>query len=501
MLPMGRSSDQIDAVESPREFPVDRASEHDRSRPIRRSRSGAPLGPGRGAGIAAAVLLLLVGGIALGSMEEEPRPTASPTSTATADTALATVLPCRPGVEVPVELIALDDPPRVVSGLVASRPTLPGAPDALVVRSGTRLAASARLDACVMQMTVERVPVPELNTSPFVTWIDRAQDPAVGPAPFELGALGDGDWLVRARATFVEFGPGHWTYFRVLVGSEPFSSPRPVSQVTPRNPCASDDPAAPTLAVQLSTGVTVTAVDGADPEVVHLPLGEALVIVTDADRCALSWTIEAIDDGGAAVTLDQVANPDADQAFAAQNRWQFPLPFDSTLVRMSASFAGGRTVVALWQLVVDPFVIPDAYLVAQDGTKRAMGAGCGLYVALANGYSAGDDCGSVGYPAGLSRLTVRVGEPVTFEIPGWGLLGWFANCGRIEVSDGIEQFVGGDGCQLGGGFSDAYDAGAPIEDPAVFLVPPGAWVIQVSANAIHEGDQFGDTFFLPVTAR
>jgi hypothetical protein len=234
---------------------------------------------------------------------------------------------------------------------------------------------------------------------------------------------------------------------------------------------------------------------GSDPPVVSVGVGDPLEIAVVGDACATSWDIRLLLDERVDETEHQ-DNPLEDPAFAAQNRWRMRVVVAEYRLVAELRF-GSLELVRHWLVAGNPFVVPDAMLFGTDGSRVFALPGCGTMLQLANGYSAGDNCGSIGYPAGLEALHVPAWSVVTFEIPGWSIDSWYGSCGRIDTDGGgYESFNPVNGCYLGGyGVTD----GAEPPGPARFLARPGDQVVQLYVSATRDGDTFQVPLFAVVT--
>jgi len=367
------------------DLPVFDALEPDRvtTSAARRAPRGGGLGPARGAGIAAAALVLLVGAIALGGLSLAPEPTASPI----------------------------------------------GSDDFLLV-----------------------TPSPP---------------PTHGPTP----------------------------------NLAPTLAPFPTPFISPVVPCGTSAPT-PDIDVFLVVGSAVPVPgapdERADPPEVHASLGDPIRIMIGGEVCAVDWDIElVVAETGDPRKVDRFDNLNDDPTYAAQNRWDVST-FGQQILTADLHFPGGIDVIRSWRVIVDPFVVPPLYLVGPNGNRFLASHGCGLYLNLANGYEAGENCSSIGYAPGPEALVVRAYRAIHIDLPGWQIINWNAACGRVTTVD-TSQFDSPDGCRLGGG---SPDDGGPLVDPPAFLLPPGDTVVQLGISAIDgAGNQFSVTYYAHVIAR
>lgn len=487
----------------------------------RAGRAGSRQGRSSGVGIAVASLVLLTTAIALGGMIDTGVPNGSqaPGDSATstppvcvpvatnvvpgftiavvgADPGFAGLLGYshRPGVEVPGgwQVPAFDpgrDPPATPSGEALELRTSGGA----CIRHVIADYASAALD---------HVPAP----SERVVLRSGPEDPpSTVPA---LGRLPDGDWVVRAVAYFETGLSGldglviGERFFRIRVGPGPYPTPtvpptpepEPTPLVTPAVPCG-PVPADPSQLEMLLSAPGVPGIAGSDgsgePPAVSIGLGDTAEITIVGAACATSWTIELLAGTGAPFERDRVDNPDHDPNHASQNRWEVRVPVGEYRLIATIALGPGIEIVREWRVTGLGFTVPEAFLVAADGTRVAVLPGCGLTIELANGYSASDSCGSLGYPAGLEVLRVPAWSAVVLEVPGWTILGWNGSCGDVRTDEsGPEYFEWA--CSLGGFWGGA---GALPPGPAQFLARPGEFVVQAYVTATRDGDQFSVPMF------
>ena len=235
------------------------------------------------------------------------------------------------------------------------------------------------------------------------------------------------------------------------------------------------------------------------PAEVHAQPGDRMQIMVDGEACAVRWRIEMTNvETGDATSVDAFANPAADPAYAAQNRWTIPSLSEQQILTADLHFPGGLAIVRAWLVIVDPFVVPPLYLVGPGGARFQASDECGLYLHLTNGYEASADCGSIGYSPGAAAMNVARYKVIHLDLPGWRLTSWSANCGRVTMGD-PKQFDSPGGCGLG---SASSDDGGPLVDAPAFVLPPGDTVIQIGIGAIDGGgNRFNVTYYAHVIAR
>jgi hypothetical protein len=270
--------------------------------------------------------------------------------------------------------------------------------------------------------------------------------------------------------------------------------------VTPAVPCGPAPTGSEDVVLALTTG-------GSDPvpgaelgdglPVVAVGPGEAIEIAVATSACATGWTIDVRTADGIE-SVESVPDVAGDPARRAQNRWLFALPraIDEADLVVVLRFGPSVVVERLWRLTDAPFEVPVAFVVADDGRRAEGYVGCGLTLELATGYTAADQCGSIGYDGGGERFEVQAFESLTLEVPGWAIVGWSGQCGQVSVADGPAIFESG-GCELG---SFSVD-GPGTPPPARFVLQPGDQVLQLQVTATRDGDRFGVPYYLPVSVR
>ena len=496
------------------------------------------LGPARGAGIAAAALILLVAGIAVGSIPRDGEPVRSRDGSVESGTDLTvhpTSLPglCRPTsgpefviltlapVGVPYLVDALpgaaypvgEEPPDGISWLV------PPTSAALFQPTPQRLVLGADREACLRRLVITyaaTVDVPD-NVSAQLLFEGRFD----GAVPqIELDAPPAGDWVMWVEAEYAAVEPSApnlvtVSFFRVIVGvapvvtDEPAVTDEPPPVPTPLTPC-SQVPASEAIVVTMS-GSATTPVPGianfvpspapeVPPEIPYVAVGPGDPVRIDiaGAACAVSWEIRLMDPyGGQSGDVYHVSNPNDDPSRAAQNHWEIPIQAEQYVIA-TLHFPAGPTIVRTWHVVPSSFPLPAAFLVARDGSRFTASAGCGLTLRLANGFASDAECDVTGYDPTEDALHVGSFEPLTFEIPGWGLQSWNATCGMVP-SDGSQTYTNDGGCRLGGATSDD---GGVLPVPAAFVLGPGDTIVRIYASAMApNGDQFAAPFFARVIAR
>lgn len=100
-----------------------------------------------------------------------------------------------------------------------------------------------------------------------------------------------------------------------------------------------------------------------------------------------------------------------------------------------------------YEVLVDqaeaPLAIPPV-LIAGAGKAARMTQGCGMYLQLAWGYDAVDDCATTLPGDPIPTIAARNGR-VDIRIPGWTIVDGIVRCGRIGPND-IPEFIELHGC-------------------------------------------------------
>jgi hypothetical protein len=488
---------------------------------------GAPDGqPGRqgrssGVGLAVAALVVLTAGVALGGIME----TGVPSGSQTPSHAVATPPACVPVATnvVPGFTIAVvgADPgyaglagySRLPSGETLGHawrvPAFDPGRDPPPIGAGAELEIRTSGGACIRHLVADAAPatlghVPD--QSERIVLRGGPEDPPTAAPP--LGSLPAGDWVVRVVAQFETgvSGPGGLVigerFFRIRVGPGPYPTPtvpptpepEPTPRVTPAALCGPVPTDASLLEVQLSApgvaGIAGTHEFGEPPDV-SIGLGDTAELTIVGAACATSWTIATLTGNGETYDSEDFENPEQNPDYAAQNRWRVRVPVGEHRLVATLRFGPDLEVSREWRVIGLDFTVPETFLVGANGSRVLALPGCGLTLELANGYSAGDSCGAIGYPAGLEVLHVPAWSAVVLEIPGWTIIGWNGSCGHVVTDvSGPEHFEWV--CSLGGfqGGSGALPPG-----PARFLARPGEFVVQAYVTATRDGDQFSVPMF------
>ena len=393
------------------------------------ARPRLPLGPGRGAGLAALVLVLLIAGIGLGGLTAPSHPSTSPLGSRSAPGPA-----CRPLERdaVPVLVLGSTGSADTADGVVVRAPApasgtqpagwrLPPAGQDLRAAATDRLTLVNPLGICLASVAIDYLP---WDGIPVSNAISQPTPQVLMTAPVDppssrvvLDGPPAGDWVLRVTSRFI--GPDGTTattmsYFRLLSGAQPSPSPRIVPLVTPAVPCN-------TAGRSSSTDVTLLVGDGPgiagspgsvpvgqaippDVPVVHVPAGRSAILVADGEACATAWILDyrAIATGATMLT-DVQANPSEDPGVASQNRWLLRSPADDLLVVATFHFADEPDITRTWRVIRDPFVLPAAFVVGPDGARVAAGAGCGTSVT-----SVIEDCPAMLHgTAGVTNGTMR----------------------------------------------------------------------------------------------
>jgi hypothetical protein len=148
----------------------------------------------------------------------------------------------------------------------------------------------------------------------------------------------------------------------------------------------------------------------------------------EGGACANAWMFNV--DGEDAGTMINVA---LDPGVAAQNRFELRLlPFAGRAVTLGARLIFPHLILEMAQpLRIEPFGYPVVRLAAADGVVQPV-EGCDVVVMLANSYETYRSCpDDLPFPPG-DVLVVDAGTRISFDIPGWILMGATATCGQLS---------------------------------------------------------------------
>ncbi|HEX4897538.1 MAG TPA: hypothetical protein VFV53_04185, partial [Candidatus Limnocylindrales bacterium] len=364
---------------------------------------------------------------------------------------------------------------------------------------------------CIRYVVAERAPatLAQPSTRDRQSLVDASVGPS-GNAP-ALGTVPNGDWVIQVTAYFetgIEGDGGlviGQRYFRIRVGDGPFptvrpATPRPTTgpEFTPAVACGPT----PADADQVRVDLIAPGQDGVPgvAEAIDLPhlnvhLGEQLEMVIRGDACALSWTITVFDaETGVLVARESVVNADDLPSTASQNRWLFDIPVGDHDVVAALHFGPELDVVRLWRVTGEGFDVPALVLTAEDGSSvTGVGEYC-LGVNLANGYSAGGDCGPIDMPESIPTLQADAWSVIRVEVPGWTLSSWYGQCGRVVPDGGFGTFFEWE-CSLGGFY---VEPGQEAPGPAEFLARPGDRLVQINIEAVSDVGRYNVQQFVRV---
>jgi len=467
----------------------------------------------RRASLAVAAIVILAGAFAAGGLVGDPGPTSPPNQPPT-EAACRTIGATSPSPA--FRLAAAPDDAIGVRGLPGNpSPSLgdtgrlwqiPGPELSLTVATHGDLRLILATGVCAAEVEIEAAPA-AARDEPDDRWALLRTTLAPARDEFTFDVPVDDDWVLRIVVRY--WAPTGQPerlvegYFRVRVGPVPFATPAdaPAGPVaTPALPCGPTPPVPADVVVTLTTGVgdPIAGVGPGD----NLPLavvglGESLEIVVAGAACATSWTIDARV-GDSIVSIEGVPNVANNPARAAQNVWRFELPGGVEEADLVVVLRFGFVGIAerLWHVTTAPFEVPAAFIVTADGRRAEAYVGCGLSVELANGYSAADSCGSIGYDGGGERFDVEAFAALAVEVPGWTIVTWSGQCGQVSAGDGPEVFESA-GCELGGFAVDDVASAPPVR----FVLGPGDVILQLQLSATQYGDRFGAPYYLPVAAR
>lgn len=313
-----------------------------------------------------------------------------------------------------------------------------------------------------------------------------------------LGALPGGDWLLRVVAyysTGVASGEDKAVierFFRVrTAGPDPAPSRTP--EISPSVPCSGviGTVAAPSLQIGAAPGVTGMELTTSDPsEVAMAPLlsgdmAGQFVIRLAGDACATSWRYRWLD-GTTFGELNNgsVENPGEDPGYIAQNRIEIGdgLIGDVFLV-IELGYGLGIDATFAWHVRLSPPELPVPRASVNGGPAVLLRPGCGV-VSTAQGRRY-ESCSNFGPPAKLDLLTIRDGDVVEVQVPGWDVRSWNASSGSRDVP---------------GGFGSTSNLGGDSSLPIRFVPLPGRFVVLVYIGVVRDGVDISAPFWLEIEA-
>jgi hypothetical protein len=293
-----------------------------------------------------------------------------------------------------------------------------------------------------------------------------------------LGRLPSGDWIVRVVAYFSTDTAGQEDatvverFFRVVNADT--AGPLPTPLVPPAVPCAGPPVGgvAPTLVLSDGAGGLVdgTPVRLGDPPVTPVRLGDPIEIRVAGDACAIAWAIWAEQpvDGGVS-DIEREDNAANDPFLFAQNRWRLhDLTTGTVVVKATIRFSADVVVTNRWHLDVQGAAVPAARIVAPNGASvDAIRTGCGASWQFESGTGGYEYCTS-NYSASPPVIALRVAPETSLrvEVPGWTIVAWSGDCGRLDPNNPDQPYQNVDGCSLGGWWS-GYEGPPPRGLPAV----------------------------------
>jgi hypothetical protein len=501
------------------DLPVFDAPEPGAPRPGGRRPAGrGRLGPARGIGLAAAALVLLVAGIALGDLPDParatdpPRPTSTPATTAglpqrTFDPAeYATACRLAPASEVETQLRLRVDGAGDAPGQAGLDERgipwrVPEVGDAVRADPAAVLVLVTNPGACLTSVAIGAVRTADVPGPASIDLRRQSFDPATSVVA--IPGQPDGDWILRVTAQFDSLDdapdPTIVTYFRLISGLGAAASDAPTrtagTGTATDEPCRPPPPDGSTVEVTLtdlagsqrSGPATTGIVPGSDLPVASIALGDTGLVELLGGFCATAWQIEVTEAVGGSTVAEQVFDGSGGVPPGAGRTWRIDPGVGTFNLVAYLEIGTDSLVVRAWRVVENSFVVPAARLTGVAGGSASMLPGCGLLVSLANGYENREACPTIGYPAGLEVLRVPAWSPVTLEIPGWDILTWSGECGSLGPNDsGTEVFLA-DECTLG---SYDIDPGAQPRAPVRFLVRPAPHVVRISVTAQRAGDRF-----------
>lgn len=435
-------------------------------------------------------------------------PTARPSSTP------AKLPPPTPNIGLGCSPVRLGTPPEILLGLEPGDPrSIRGAPGsvsgsgsapsgwptlgpagALRLSAATTISVLADQDACMRYVIAEYLPGTPGVTLPFpVAFRTVNLSPPRSIQP--LGTLPSGDWIIRVVAYFStgastdDGGTVLERFFRVINSATPVPIPGPLA--TPAVACAAPPAGGvpPALVLSGAAGRLIEGTSGTTtPPVVAVRLGAPLQIRVAGDACAIGWTIAGAlgDTAQTAFDFDREENPLNNPFLYVQNRWLLhDLPTGRLTVSATIRFSADVSITNRWLLDVAGGDTPTVQIVTPDGTRTPTAqAPCGsawFFKAGANGY---EYCTEERVPDLLPVLTAAPETPLRLDAPGWTILSWSGNCGRLDPSTS-NQMQTVEGCELGGWYGS--DVAVPMPGPAVFVPRTAGPLVRLFVQAERGG--------------
>ena len=401
------------------------------------------------------------------------------------------------GVEGPPDW-ALSSPPT------AAWPVLPDG-QALVLERSAAIVLVPDEGACLSYAVAEYLAVDDLGGLPETLALGEIDvDPP--RARVVLGSPPEGDWILRVAAHLSTGVAGQddqavlERFFRVRSSSAPGATP----YITPAVDCGDRlaGPPVPRLYLAVGTGTPVLGVDmdTYPGDILHNgafvtgTFPDPLELRVEGDACATSWTIEMLEPitGNVVNGLGEY-NPSERLSFIAQNRIVFTFtPLGRSVIEATVNFGRNQVVRAAWELSISG-PPPPAAQVHGGGDEATPRPGCGTSWYLGSGASgAAELCATQALPETLDVLTVRAGEIVSLEVPGWDLTAWWVGCGERSTDPSVAYQPIAE-CGLGGNGDGTAPAG-----PVRFIPFPGRTIVAISVNASRGGDSFSAAYYVEV---
>ena len=395
-----------------------------------------------------------------------------------------------------VEGVAAAAPSPDASPPTASWPT-PGLSSTLTMNGQSQLVLIPNDEACVLDAFAEFAS-PGSDGAPPITLGDFALDPP--RKRVILGSLPGGAWVVRVvvrYATDATTGgepPVIERFFAVNSVYDPNVSP----EVTPTVPCGALDPGAPLPDLLLIAGDSppVRGVDLAtypgdllrNGALVNAAFPDRLVLLVDGEACATSWKIQWLDYAtGAVISELAQENLDHNPYRVSQNRIDLSGGLvGQTVVTATLDFDGVRTARAAWEVTTTAPPVPELTVRGPVGDGVSGVASCGSGWSDASGLNAYESCPEWLISDDVGLITVRSGDILTADAPGWTLQNWSVACGTRGGPDHrqFENF----GCDLGGG----------VARPMNFLPYEGSVVLLVQISVIRDDISIYASYFVEV---
>jgi hypothetical protein len=374
----------------------------------------------------------------------------------------------------------------------------PGVESTLELKAASLLLAVPVGDACVRRAVAEYVP-DGVTSAPVIEFGDYSLDPP--RKRVTLGRIPAGGWILRVVVDYSTDGTTDGPtapierFFKVHAVHDQSVLP----EVTPAVPCSTPEPGAalPELSLVAGSDAPVRGVDTAtypgdvlrNGATVEGAFPDRFVILVDGEACATSWVIRWLDyETGGEVSEFSQENADQNPYRVSQNRIDLSGGVvGQTVLTAKLTFDGGRTEEAAWEVTISAPAPPIATIHGPGGDPTEGVLACGTSWSDGSDVGAYEACPEWTVPDGVGLITLRSGELLTVDVPGWTIQGWNVSCGT-RGGPNLSDFVSAGGCDLGGG-----NAG-----PMLALPFDGEWLVLAYVGVLRDGVSISASYFFDV---